>query len=95
MPRLYGRRWAKKRAAQLEIEPFCRLCASAGHMTRATVADHIEPHRGDPVAFWNNELQSLCETCHNAVKQAQEKTGHLRGCDLDGVPLDPKHHWST
>jgi hypothetical protein len=54
----------------------------------------VDPHRGDPVKFWKGELQSLCETCHNAVKQAQEKTGVLRGCDTDGIPLDPGHHWA-
>lgn len=93
-PRLYGRRWAKKRARQLQDEPLCRLCLKAGRLTPATVADHIEPHRNDPVKFWKGRLQSLCATCHNAVKQAQEKTGHLRGGDLDGLPLDPNHHWN-
>jgi 5-methylcytosine-specific restriction enzyme A len=94
MPILYGRRWGKKRAAQLTEEPFCRLCDAAGRITRATVADHIEPHRDDPVKFWAGELQSLCETCHNAVKQAQEKSGTLRGVDANGIPLDPNHHWN-
>lgn len=63
-------------------------------MTRATVADHVEPHRGDPEKFWNGELQSLCDTCHNSVKQAQEKSGVLRGGDINGLPLDPNHHWN-
>jgi 5-methylcytosine-specific restriction endonuclease McrA len=92
---MYGRRWGKKRAAQLEQEPFCRLCAAIGIMTRATVADHIEPHRGDPVAFWNNELQSLCKLHHDSTKQIQEKSGYLTGSDLNGVPLDPGHHWNA
>lgn len=91
---LYGRRWGKKRAAQLEEEPFCRLCAKAERITRATVADHIEPHRYDPIAFWQGELQSLCKICHDSVKQTQEKSGYLKGSDTSGVPLDPNHHWN-
>jgi 5-methylcytosine-specific restriction endonuclease McrA len=94
MPRLYGRRWGKKRAAQLEQYPFCRLCEATGRMTIATVADHVIPHRDDPELFWGGDLQSLCSTCHDAVKQTQEKTGALRGAALDGRPLDPDHHWN-
>jgi hypothetical protein len=33
------------------IEPLCRLCLEAGRVTPATVADHLEPHRGDFTAF--------------------------------------------
>lgn len=95
MARLYGRRWSKKRARQLKLEPLCRLCFEAGRLTSATVADHIEPHRDDPVKFWTGALQSLCETCHNAVKQAMEKSGHLRGGRADGMPIDPRHHWNS
>jgi hypothetical protein len=71
------------------------MCLQTGRLTAATVADHIEPHRGDPVKFWKGELQSLCDTCHNAIKQVQEKTGVLRGSDIDGMPLDPNHHWNA
>jgi len=62
-------------------------------VTPATVADHVEPHGGDPRKFWRGDLQSLCETCHNAVKKAEETSGHVRGCHADGLPIDPRHHW--
>ena len=40
--------WTDKlRPAQLLREPFCRECARQGIRTRATVVDHIRPHRGD------------------------------------------------
>ena len=39
--------WQRRRAHQLMIEPLCRLCLEAGRVTPATVADHVEPHRGD------------------------------------------------
>lgn len=94
--RLYGRRWAKARAAHLEQYPWCVMCEVLGRMVRATVVDHKTPHRGDPVLFWDEtNWQGLCETDHNAAKQAQEKSGSLRGADSNGVPLDPEHHWNA
>jgi hypothetical protein len=69
----YGlRRWRAKSKAQLAAEPLCRMCQAEGVVTAATVADHIEPHRGDPEKFWNGALQSLCEWHHNRAKQREE-----------------------
>ncbi len=61
-------------------------------VTPATIADHITPHRGDPVLF-EGDLQSLCAPCHNSWKQALESGGSMKGCDLNGMPLDPRHPW--
>lgn len=95
MPRLYGRKWAAARREHLADNPFCVYCETDGRMTWATIVDHITPHRGDPILFWNaDNWQSLCETHHNAAKQSEEKSGTVRGCDVDGIPLDPDHHWS-
>lgn len=92
--KLYStKRWRERRARQLAREPLCRFCAAQGRITPATVADHITPHRGDVQAFWTNELQSLCQSCHSGAKQQLESTGRLRGCDAQGNPLDPSHHW--
>ena len=38
-------------------------------------------------------LQSLCPACHSRDKQQLERSGFVRGCDRDGVPLDPSHPW--
>ena len=88
-----SRAWRRRSRHQLTIEPLCRYCLTQERTTPATVADHIEPHRGDPERFWHGELQSLCESCHNGIKQQLERTGKLRGCDASGVPLDPTHPW--
>lgn len=85
-----SRRWRKRRAAQLQAHPLCAICQRLGATTVATVADHVEPHRGDEVKFWNGELQSLCAICHDGAKQQYEATGRMRGCDVDGIPLDPQ-----
>jgi 5-methylcytosine-specific restriction protein A len=38
----------------------------------ATVVDHVVPHRGDPVLFWEeSNWQSQCQPCHDA-KTARE-----------------------
>lgn len=61
-------------------------------MTRpATVADHVEPHRGDPLKFWYGDLQSLCDECHSSAKQREEAEGFSREIGGDGWPVDPRH----
>ena len=68
-------RWVRLRAAQLNTEPLCRMCFAADRIEGATVCDHVEPHRGDPVKFWDGPFQSLCQTCHNVAKQRDERGG--------------------
>lgn len=92
---LYDRHWRKRRSEQLRLHPLCRLCADIwGRVTAATVADHITPHRGNPVLF-AGPLQSLCASCHSGWKQQLETSGRIRGCDASGIPLDRAHHWNT
>lgn len=93
---LYDRRWRKRRAHQLALFPLCRMHLDRGEVVAAQVADHIVPHRNDPVLF-AGPLMSLCAECHNSVKQSIEKGGDglIRGCDARGNPLDPRHPWNT
>lgn len=71
------------------------MCAEQGRITAATVVDHITPHRGDPVLFWDEQnWQGLCVPHHNSTKQAEEKRGHTTGCDVQGMPVDPNHPWN-
>jgi 5-methylcytosine-specific restriction protein A len=66
-------RWLRIRKAQLSKEPDCRFCGLAGIKTRATVCDHVHPHRGSVEAFWSGPFQSLCSECHNRDKQRMER----------------------
>ena len=86
--------WGKLRAGQLLRQPLCEFCLP-NHISPATVVDHIIPHKGDPVLFFSSDnLQSLCKQCHDSAKQSAEKRGVAAvGCDEDGTPLDPTHHW--
>lgn len=70
------------------------MCQERGRITAATVVDHITPHKGDTALFWDqSNWQSLCASCHNSHKQRLEKSGRVNGCDADGFPADPNHHW--
>ena len=61
------------RPAQLMREPFCRECAKRGYRVRATVVDHVQPHRGNWDLFVDpGNYQSLCKRCHDR-KTAQEE----------------------
>ena len=64
------------RPGQLIAEPFCRVCARAGRRVRATVVDHILPHRGDMARFRDvGNLQSLCKRCHDAKTMRENNLG--------------------
>jgi 5-methylcytosine-specific restriction endonuclease McrA len=84
-------RWKKRARAQLAAEPLCRLCLERGIVTPATIADHVEPHKGDVIKFWFGALQSLCKQCHDSPKRNVELHGYHDAIGDDGWPLDPKH----
>lgn len=93
-PRYHLARWKGphgRRAKQLDAEPLCRMCLARGITRAATVADHINPHRGDDALFWDGELQSLCKHCHDKRKQLEEIHGHTLELDVDGWPSDKRH----
>lgn len=63
----YNTRWQKARARYLKKHPLCARCMEQGRVVKATVVDHIKPHRGDPVVFWDeSNWQPLCKPCHDA-----------------------------
>lgn len=66
-------RWLRIRDKQLADEPLCRMCLAEGRVTPATVCDHVEPHRGDPIKFWAGPFQSLCGSHHSRDKQGEEQ----------------------
>lgn len=62
----YNRKWQKASKAFLHAHPLCEECLKHGRYTKATVVDHIVPHRGDPKLFWDqSNWQSLCKACHD------------------------------
>jgi 5-methylcytosine-specific restriction enzyme A len=85
-------RWRRMAKHQLRVEPLCALCLRENRgPVPARIADHITPHHNDPNKFWLGKLQSLCSNCHESRKKFKEKHGYDKGCDVDGLPLDPNH----
>lgn len=104
----YGHAWQKARDAFLRDKPLCAEHAKQGRSVAAQVVDHIKAPRlneardsGDAEQlaaayslFWSRtNWQPLCKRCHDSIKQREEKSGRTPGCDADGMPLDPGHHW--
>ncbi|MDJ0922107.1 MAG: hypothetical protein QNI84_13350 [Henriciella sp.] len=87
-------RWKQRRKRQLAAQPLCEMCLARGITTLATIADHVEPHRGDPIKFFEGELQSLCKSDHDSLKQQQEKSGFHRAIGVDGLPVDANHPYN-
>ena len=73
--------WARLRTDQLTREPWCAECTRAGRKrTRATVVDHIVPHRGDLRLFADpGNLQSLCKRCHDRKTLQERRERQNRG----------------
>jgi len=60
------KRWKELRSDHLNTRPLCARCQAAGLTIGATIVHHITPIRagGDP---WDPaNLESLCQSCHNA-----------------------------
>ena len=88
--------WHKLRKQQLAIEPCCKYCDDVGHVVLATIVDHIKRHKGDEKLFFDaDNLQSLCKEHHDSTKRREENSGAMIGCDANGVPHDPEHHWNN
>lgn len=57
----YNRRWDRERKEFLKANPLCKICGRP-----ATEVDHIIPHKGNQILFWNkSNWQSLCHSCHS------------------------------
>lgn len=70
-----GWKWKKTTSAFRKANPLCVECLKKGISTDATgkngVTDHITPiNEGGAIYDWDN-LQTLCNKCHN-IKSAKE-----------------------
>lgn len=70
----YGSRWQRESKAYLRAHPLCARCLAKGKYTKATVVDHIVPHRGDQKLFWDrSNWQSLCKSCHDSKTMTEDR----------------------
>ncbi len=77
----YSSKWDAAAKAFLEHHPLCLYCRMGAwgdppRATPATLVDHLIPHRGDMVIFWNRrDWVSSCAPCHNGPKASAERNG--------------------
>ena len=75
----YDARWRAARASYLQANPLCAECARYGCTEAATVVDHITPHKGNDVLFWDDRnWQALCARCHNRKTARQPRSTETR-----------------
>ena len=61
-----SKRWKDIKDYIWRHSPKCAECERQGFVTPGTDLDHIIPHRGDKVLFWDKtNLQVLCHSCHS------------------------------
>ena len=77
----YDGRWRKARLGYLAKHPLCVKHEALGKVVAATVVDHIVPHKGDKVLFWDsaNNWQALCKQCHDIKTATEDGGGWGRG----------------
>ena len=62
--------WRDMRRRVLRAQPYCVYCKEKGILAKATIADHIIPHKGRWGMFANmHNLQGLCASCHSGYKR--------------------------
>lgn len=83
--------WLRLRKLVITEQPLCAHCQRSGRIRPGNEVDHIDDDAS------NNErsnLVNLCRPCHS-VKTQGDRHGHkVKGCDVNGMPLDPNHHWN-
>ncbi len=75
----YSYCWQMMRKQFLVKRPLCAECERSGKLTPATVVDHIQPHRGDQVLFWDERnWQPLCKRCHDRKTRLEDQRPDYR-----------------
>ena len=76
------------RERQLSIEPLCQFCKQREDIVIAKVVDHVIPHKGNVALFHDpDNLQSLCQQCHDSVKKRMEMGQDVGTFDITGWPI--------
>jgi 5-methylcytosine-specific restriction endonuclease McrA len=67
----YGYRWQLARKRFLARNPLCVECLKADKLTPATTVDHVIPHRGDMLLFWDSSNWAALCGSHHSKKTAR------------------------
>ncbi len=86
--------WKRLRAQKLRENPVCEMCGRE----KATEVDHklAISAGGSPTDLRN--LRAMCRACHSRKTLLVERMGKdrvpVKGCTVDGLPLDRGHWWN-
>ena len=70
----YGHAWQKTSRQFLQAHPLCEECRKQGKYVKATVMDHVKPHRGDEELFWDrSNWRALCKRCHDWKTMTEDR----------------------
>jgi 5-methylcytosine-specific restriction protein A len=74
------KKWFQLRWTVLVRDQFtCQICGCIESDTSKLVGDHIIPHEGDLDLFFSEpNIRCLCKTCHDGVKQREDKARKRR-----------------
>ena len=74
----------------------CARCGTSliGRGKTAIVHHRKELKRSPALRSEPQNLQPLCTECHNVTHAAMKGGKPVRGCDVDGFPIDPSHPWA-
>lgn len=86
-----SKQWRAIREQVLAREPLCRDCSALGYVTPANEVDHQDNQTANNTP---ENLAPLCKPCHSRRTAAREAGTLLKGCDINGIPLDPRHPWN-
>ena len=94
--------WDRVRKLKLSRTPLCEECTRTGRIVTADTVDHVVALKDGGAPFDLENLRSMCATCHNRkTSYVDGGFGHkrktrapLKGCDVNGMPLDPEHPWN-
>jgi 5-methylcytosine-specific restriction protein A len=95
--RIRGRTLQRIRRAWFTEHPLCAECERNGRVSLAVELDHIIALTNGGKDFDQDDgknRQGLCKECHE--KKTAADLGHKpTGCDINGFPTDPRHHWNA
>jgi hypothetical protein len=78
-------------------EPACEPCLKEQRIETAVAVDHIVAVKasGDEAYLVLDGLRSLGASCLNRKTRAEQlgEEPTIKGCDIHGYPLDPRHRW--
>ena len=92
---LLGERHVRRRQSQIGVGLQPDVHLGRGPQAARGLGRARQLAGGDQALFWRRDnWQALCASCHSRHKQRIERSGTVIGCDVDGIPLDPRHAWA-